>query len=110
MITSDKFETPYAAFRSRFISPVYFKENDTIDLCLSLKYNIYGKSNDGFKMLIENYLEPYENIDLFQIRGPLIVNKWHSKYFQISGLNFSQFRVIFNFFLIKTFKIINREF
>lgn len=104
MITNEKFETPIASFRSRFISPVYALNDEPLNVCLGVKYNIYSESNDGFKFFIENYIEPNEIVELYQARGPLKIDMWHSLEIQIKSLNFNQFRV--NLYLeFKSFSI-----
>ena len=99
MLTSEKFETAAAAFRSRFISPVFNLNNNQDDFCVNVKYHIYGQDTDGFKLIIENYLNGNEFITLSEIRGPLSINMWHSQYIQVKSVTFSQFRVNMHTFL-----------
>jgi hypothetical protein len=94
MVTSDKFETPQAAFRARFISPVYSLENDLTDFSINFKYNIYGNGTDGFRIIIENYLNPKEFKIIYTKRGPLNVDRWYSETALACGITYSQFRVI----------------
>jgi hypothetical protein len=101
MITNEKFETPITAFRSRLISPVYSLDSDSLNICIGIKYNIFSSYNDGFKLLLENYIEPSEVIELRKVFGPMKINMWHSLEIQIRSLNFSQFRVsLFELFCI----------
>lgn len=94
MITSDKFENSLNSFRSRFISPVYFLEAGLSTFCVNFQYNIYGDSNDGFRLIIENYLNPNENSNLLVVIGPLNIDKWYQGLAQVSDLKYLQFRVI----------------
>ena len=96
MITSDKFSV--SSFRSRFISPVYTLNIGRFDFCINLKYNIYGNYTDGFKLVLENYLNGNEYSVLFEIRGPLYTNKWYNEYIQAKNIAFNQFRVFRNIF------------
>ena len=91
MITSEKFNV--SSFRSRFISPVYTLTNGQVDFCMNVKYNIFSNSTDGFRVVLENYLNPNENEVLFEIRGPLPTNMWYSDYIEAKNVFFNQFRV-----------------
>ena len=95
MITSEFFETASASFRSRFISPVYTLANGQSNFCINLKYNIYGSNTDGFRLILENYLNGNEFEILFVVRGPLPINKWYSEYIQAKNIFYDQFRVNF---------------
>ena len=66
--------------------------------CINLKYNIYGNYTDGFKLVLENYLNGNEYSVLFEIRGPLYTNKWYNEYIQAKNIAFNQFRVFRNIF------------
>jgi hypothetical protein len=92
MVTSDKFETAQAAYRARFMSPVY-SLSSTTDFCLNFKYNIYGNGTDGFRVIIENYLKPEEHKVIFDLRGPLYVDRWYSGSAQATSIEFTQIRV-----------------
>ena len=97
MVTSDKFETTQAAFRARFMSPVYYLQNNP-NFCINFKYNINGNGTDGFRIFIENYLNPEEHKIIFSIRGPLYVDRWYSKTVSVCGVTYSQFRVLKSIF------------
>jgi hypothetical protein len=96
IITHTKFESPLTAKRARFISPVFEYPDD--QFCFSFRFNIRieNDDNDGLELLIEDYLNPSETKSLWNVRGPLDVDKWHQINVQVEPKDFSQFRVIKN--------------
>ena len=102
MITSDKFRTQIESIKSRLISPVFssMNRNDEKSLCLSFAYNIYSEFNDGFYLYMENNLNSSELQLLLTKTGPLPINKWYYEQIEINNLNYTQYRVFFNYFLI----------
>jgi hypothetical protein len=87
------FATSIDSFRSRFISSVYGNQFESMNLCVSFKYNIYGDKTDGFRFYLENYQNLDESIKLLTINGPLPINKWYSVSLELKNLKFKQFRV-----------------
>ncbi|CAF0877243.1 unnamed protein product [Brachionus calyciflorus] len=97
MITSDKYEKSNGSFRSRFISPVYYLKDEPKVFYMTFSYNIYGNVSDGFNLIIENYLNMNESINLLTISGPLKENKWHLASLKLMNLDkfAHEFRFIF---------------
>jgi hypothetical protein len=90
MITSDKFENAIGSFRSRLYSPVY---NRAKDFCIRFQYNIYSQSDDGFRVYLEDYINPDDLNLIHTIIGPLPINKWYTALIEIKESVFNQFRV-----------------
>ncbi len=102
-LSSDKFGDPNDAVKSRLISPVYKysteSEDTPLNFCIGFAYSIYTEdedSNDGFDIIIENYLKPEESKVIFFERG-MKVFRWYYKYVQVENLDYKQFRVIIFF-------------
>jgi hypothetical protein len=93
MTRYENYATPVDSFRSRFISPVYGNQFESMNLCISFKYNIYGDNEDGFQFYLENYQNGDEVIKIWKISGPLPLNKWYSVSLELKNLRFKQFRV-----------------
>ena len=60
---------------------------------MGFAYNIYSNSNDGFDLIIENYMNSSENKILYSKRGPLKDNRWYYHLANITLSDYEQFRV-----------------
>jgi hypothetical protein len=93
MIQSEKFDSQANAFRSSLISPIFTWKNDSLNFCMSFAYNLNTRSNDGFDLLIENYLNSSESQVLVSKRGPYKIDRWYYEAVNVSNLELNQFRV-----------------
>jgi len=92
MITSKDYKTQALSKRSRLISSIY--KMDWTEFCINYYFNINGNSSDGYKVLLENYLDSTEIVELRKTFGPLEEDKWHLDRIQITELKYELFRVI----------------
>ncbi len=72
MVTSRDYGSVTLARRSRLVSPIY--KRDRLQYCVNFYFNINGKSRDGFKVVIENYLNNTEVDELRRKVGPFEVD------------------------------------
>ena len=80
--------TEHMAFASRFSSP-FFKTN-TSRICLTYYYNVNGKTNTGFKVLVENGNDLKETKSQ---KGPYVIDQWNMDQIEVSVDNNSLIRV-----------------
>ena len=86
MITSENYLEKSDSFRSRLYSPIcraYF---------FSFYYNIFGATDDGFRILVENYKSKELKV-LGSIRGPLSKDKWYYASVELNNIKFDIIRV-----------------
>jgi hypothetical protein len=77
---------------STLYSPVYDPQQKT-EACMIFSYNIWGNEKQGLKLYIDNFDNSTETELLWNVIGPLKIDKWYTAKQTISNAKYKRFQV-----------------